>query len=192
MLWGLVAGVVLSGAIDHARWLGSVSHGHRVLAEAVLVTGTGLVVVLVAVILMGRFAGRVRHEAESLAAIARGLADEGLPRVVEALRDGADGGAAAAAANVQWPTGRVSEIAAAAGAITSIYRTAVAATAAEAGLRTASGRSWSAWAAGTSRCCTGSCASSTPWSSRRRAPPRWRSCSRLTTSPPGCAATRRA
>jgi signal transduction histidine kinase len=136
VLWGLVAGVVLSGTIDHARWLGSVSHGHRVLAEAVLVTGSGLVVALVAVILMGRFAGRVRHEAETLAAIARGLADEGLPRVVEALRDGADGGAAATAANVQWPAGRVSEIDDAAAAVATMYRTAVAATAAEAGLRT--------------------------------------------------------
>src|ERR1700689_1289795 len=96
VLWGLVAGVVLSGTLDKARWLGSTSHGHRVLAEAVLVTGTGLIVALVAVILMGRFAGRVRREAESLAAIARGLADEGLPRGVEALRDGAHGGAAAA------------------------------------------------------------------------------------------------
>jgi signal transduction histidine kinase len=137
VLWGLVTAVVLSGTLDKARWLGSISHDHRVLAEAALVTGTGLVVALVAVILMGRFAGRVRREAESLAAIARGLADEGLPRVVEALRDGADGGAAAAAAvNAQWPTGRVSEIDAAAAAVATMYRTAVAATAAEAGLRT--------------------------------------------------------
>jgi signal transduction histidine kinase len=137
VLWGLVTGVVLSGTLDDVRWPGSIAHGHRVLAETVLVTGTGLVVVLVAVILMGRFAGRVRREAESLASIARGLADEGLPRVVEALRDGADGGAAAAAAvSAQWPTGRVSEIDAAAAAVATMYRTAVAATAAEAGLRT--------------------------------------------------------
>jgi signal transduction histidine kinase len=140
VLWGLVVGVVLSGTLDKARWLGSIAHGHRGLAEAVLVTGAGLVVVLVAVILMGRFAGRVRREAESLAAIARGLADEGLPRVVEALRDGADGGGAAAAAaaavNPDWPSGRVSEIDAAAAAVATMYRTAVAATAAEAGLRT--------------------------------------------------------
>ncbi len=140
VLWGLVAAVVLSGTLDKAHWLASIAHGHRVLAEAVLVTGTGLVIVLVAVILMGRFAGRVRHEAESLAAIARGLADEGLPQVVEALRVGADGGAAvataAAAVSPQWPTGRVSEIDAAAAAVATMYRTAIAATAAEAGLRT--------------------------------------------------------
>ncbi len=137
VLWGLITAVVLSGKLDKARWLGSMTYGHRVLAEVALVTGTGLVVVLVAVILMGRFAGRVRHEAESLAAIARGLADEGLPRVVEALRDGADGGAAAAAAvNAHWPARRVSEIDDAAAAVATMYRTAVAATAAEAGLRT--------------------------------------------------------
>ena len=135
VLWGLVTGVVLSGTLDKAHWLGSMANGHRVLAEVVLVTGTGLVVVLVTVILMGRFAGRVRRDAESLAAIARGLADEGLPRVVEALRDGA-AGAAAAAVSPEWPTGRVSEIDAAAAAVATMYRTAVAATAAEAGLRT--------------------------------------------------------
>jgi hypothetical protein len=53
VLWGLVAGVVLTGTLDKAHWLGSMAHGHRVLAEAVLVTGTGLVVALVTVILMG-------------------------------------------------------------------------------------------------------------------------------------------
>ena len=136
VLWGLVTGVVLSGVLDKTHWLSSMANGHRVLAEVVLVTGTGLVVVLVAVMLVGRFAGRVRRDAESLAAIARRLADEGLPRVVEALRDGADGGAAAAAAvSPQWPAGRVSEIDAAVAAVATMYRTAVAATAAEAGLR---------------------------------------------------------
>ena len=136
VLWGLVTGVVLSGVLDKTHWLSSMANGHRVLAEVVLVTGTGLVVVLVAVMLVGRFAGRVRRDAESLAAIARRLADEGLPRVVEALRDGADGGAAAAAVSPQWPAGRVSEIDAAVAAVATMYRTAVAATAAEAGLRT--------------------------------------------------------
>ena len=135
VVWGLVTGVVLSGTLDKAHWLGSMANGHRVLAQVVLVTGTGLVVVLVAVMLMGRFAGRVRRDAESLAAIARGLADERLPRVVEALRDGADGAAAAAAVSPEWPTGRVSEIDAAAVAVATMYRTAVAATAAESGLR---------------------------------------------------------
>jgi signal transduction histidine kinase len=139
VLWGLVAAVVLSGMLDKAHWLAPIAPGHRELAETVLVTGTGLVVVLVAVILMGRFAGRVRHEAQSLAAIARGLADEGLPRVVEALRDGADGDAAATAAaaavNPEWLMGRVSEIDATAAAVATMYRTAIAATAAEAGLR---------------------------------------------------------
>ncbi|MGD0703392.1 MAG: ATP-binding protein [Trebonia sp.] len=132
----MVAALVLSGTLDKAHWLASIAHGHRVLGEAVLVTGTGLVVAVVAVILMGRFAGRVRRDAESLAAIARGLADEGLPRVVEAFRDGADGGAAAAAVQAGWPSGRVSEIDAAGAAVATMYRTAVAATAAEAGLRT--------------------------------------------------------
>jgi signal transduction histidine kinase len=137
VLWGLVTAVILSGMLDKERWLSSIAHGHRLLAEVVLVTGTGLVVVLVAVILTGRFAGRVRRDAESLAAIACGLADEGLPRAVEALRAGTDGAAAAAAAvNPEWPTGRVSEIDAAAAAVATMYRTAVAATAAEAGLRT--------------------------------------------------------
>jgi len=138
VLWGVVTAIVLSGTFNKAHWIASMGNGHRVLAEGVVVTGLGLVVVIVAVILMGRFAGRVRRDAESLAAIARGLADEGLPGVVEALRNGGDGGAAAAAAaavNPEWPTGRLSEIDTAAAAIATMYRTAVAATAAEAGLR---------------------------------------------------------
>ncbi len=137
VLWALLTAGVLSGALDHRlRWLAPAAHGHRVLAEAAVVTGAGLVVVFVAVILMGRFAGRVRGDAENLVAIARSLADEGLPRVVEALRDEADGRAvAAAAANAQWPAASVSEIDAAAEAVASMYRAAVSAAAAEAGLR---------------------------------------------------------
>jgi signal transduction histidine kinase len=136
VLWALVAVAVLSGALDRLRWLTSAAHGHRVLAESAVVTGAGLIVVLVTVILMGRFVDRVRRDAENLVAIAHSLADEGLPRVVEALREGADGKAlAVAAANTQWPQGSVSEIHAAAEAVASMYRAAVAATAAEAGLR---------------------------------------------------------
>jgi signal transduction histidine kinase len=136
VLWGLVAAAALSGALDRLRWLASAAHGHRVLAESAVVTGAGLIVVLVTVILMGRFVGRVRRDTENLVAIARSLADEGLPRVVEALRDGADGKAlGGAAANTQLPQGSVSEIRAAAEAVASMYRAAVAATAAEAGLR---------------------------------------------------------
>ena len=50
----------------------------------------------------------------------------------------------------------------------------------------------STWPGATRACCTGSWTSST--SSRRRSatPTRWPTCSRSTTSPPGCAATRRA
>jgi len=136
VLWGLVTAAVLSGALGRLHWLTRIAHGHRVLAESAVVTATGLIVLFVAVILMARFAGRVRRDAENLVAVARSLADEGLPRVVEALRNGADGRALAAeAATAQWPQGRVSEINAAADAVAGMYRAAVAATAAEAGLR---------------------------------------------------------
>lgn len=66
VLWGLVTAIVLGGAPDRVGWLVPAAHGHRVPAESAVATGAGLVVVFAAVILMGRFASRVRQDAESV------------------------------------------------------------------------------------------------------------------------------
>ena len=77
VLWGVLAGVVLSGAPDHLRWLGSAMRGHRALVGSTVLAGTGLVVVLVAALLMNRFARRVRLEAEGrVAASQRGAREQ--------------------------------------------------------------------------------------------------------------------
>jgi len=142
LLWGAVAWVVLSGTLARLSWLASVSPGQRVLIGSSVVTGSGLIVVLAALILVGRFARRMSREADELAATARHLADERLPQVVEALRSGESAGSgqsaervAEEAATVQWPRASVAEIAAVATAVARLHYSAVAAAAAEAGLR---------------------------------------------------------
>jgi len=133
LLWGVVTGVVLSGALARLGWLASVAPGHRALIEASVVTGSGLVVVLVTLILVGRFARRMSREADALAATARHLADERLPQIVKALRSGEQVAEEAMAAPL--PQASVAEIAAAVAAVARLHHSAVAAAAAEAGLR---------------------------------------------------------
>jgi signal transduction histidine kinase len=133
-LWGLVAWVVLSGTLDKLGWLATAAPAHRTLADTAVLTGAALLIVLVIVILMGRFARRLSGEVRELAAAGR-LADDRLPRAVEALRDGERSAADAARLPAPWPEPTVSEIATTATAIANMYRSAVDAAAAEAGLR---------------------------------------------------------
>jgi signal transduction histidine kinase len=133
LLWGVVTGVALSGAPARLGWLASVAPGHRALIEAAVVVGSGLAVVLVALILVGRFARRMSREADALAATARHLADERLPQIVEALRSGEQ--VAEEATTAPLPQATVAEIAATAAAVARLHYSAVAAAAAEAGLR---------------------------------------------------------
>ena len=77
VLWGVLAGVVLSGAPDRLHWLGSAMSGHRALVGSTMLAGTGLVVVLVAALLMNRFARRVQLAAEGrVAASERGAHEQ--------------------------------------------------------------------------------------------------------------------
>jgi signal transduction histidine kinase len=77
VIWGVLAGVVLSGAPDRLHWLGSAMRGHRALVGSTVLAGTGLLVVLVAALLMNRFARRVRFEAEGrVAASQRGAREQ--------------------------------------------------------------------------------------------------------------------
>jgi signal transduction histidine kinase len=76
VLWGALAAFVLSGRLARLRWLKSVTPDHRVLIGSAVLAGAGLIVVLAAVLLMGRFARRVWRAAESRTAAAQRTADE--------------------------------------------------------------------------------------------------------------------
>jgi signal transduction histidine kinase len=135
VLWGVVAWVVLSGALDRMHWFASATPHHRTLADVTVLTGAGLLVVLAAVILLGKFARRLSREVRELAAAAVLVAGEKLPQAVEALRNGEQTVADAERLPAGWPEPTVSELAATAAAIASVHRSAVAAAAAEAALR---------------------------------------------------------
>ena len=91
VLWGVLAGVVLSGAPDRLHWLGPAMRGHRALIGSTVLAGTGLIVVLVAALLMNRFARRVQREAEGrVAASQRGAYEQAMAAEAAeaALRNG--------------------------------------------------------------------------------------------------------
>jgi signal transduction histidine kinase len=91
VLWGVLAGVVLSGVPDRLHWLGPAMRGHRELIGSTVLAGTGLVVVLVAALLMNRFARRVQREAEGrVAASQRGAYEQAVAAEAAeaALRNG--------------------------------------------------------------------------------------------------------
>src|ERR1700748_639374 len=110
IIWAAIAGAVFAGALHH------VVHpsGHRALIEAFVVAGSGLLVALAVIALIWTAARQLAREAAGLAATARYLADEQLPKTVARLRDGA-GGADAAALQRGGP-GRPPTIAGLAGA----------------------------------------------------------------------------
>ena len=137
VLWGLVTAVVLIGFRQRWHWLVSAGQAHPALAGAAIIAGAGILVVLAAAALMGRFARRLTREIDGLATVARSLADDALPRTVAALRDGQQ--AADVTTTAPWPWGRpepsVTQLATAADAMARMHRSAVAAAAAEASLR---------------------------------------------------------
>ena len=133
VLWGAVAGLVLAGYLDKLRWLSTQTPGHRALTGAAIITGAGLIVVIVVVARLGWFARRLSAEFSALTATAGYLADEQLPKIVAAVRGGeliADD-----AASTQWPHMKIAELSAAATAIAGLHRAAVTAAVAEAALR---------------------------------------------------------
>ena len=132
LMWAAIAGAVFAGVLHH------VVHpsAHRALIEAVVVAGSGLLVALAVIALIWTAARQLAREAAGLAATARYLADEQLPKTVARLRDGA-GGAEAAALQAAVPVrpARIAEFAAVTTALASMQRTATTAAAAEARLR---------------------------------------------------------
>jgi signal transduction histidine kinase len=135
VLWGLLAWVVLSGTLDRLHWLASATPYQRAIVGTAVLSGSGLLVMLAAVILVGRFARRLSTEIRELAAVAAQVADEKLPAAVVALRNGEQTPADAERLPAGWPAPSVREIAATATAIASVRRSAIAAAAAEAALR---------------------------------------------------------
>jgi len=77
VLWGALAAVVLSNVPDRLHWLSPAMRSHRALIGSAVLAGTGLIVVLVAALLMNRFARRVQFEAEGrVAASQRGAHEQ--------------------------------------------------------------------------------------------------------------------
>src|SRR5579859_3120700 len=135
VLWAVAVGVILGSSLTGH---GVFSRNHRELVGIVLIVAAGLVVVIAALILTGSFARRLSRDITGLSATARRLADEQLPQLMERLRAGeqvlpAKQPGEDAAATADLP--KTAEIADAVAAIASLQHTAVAAAAAEAGLR---------------------------------------------------------
>lgn len=137
VLWGLAAAAVLIGYRRRWHWLVAADQAHPALAGAAVIAAAAIIVVLAAVALMARFARQLTREIDGLATAARYLADDALPRTLAALRDGQEAGDMTATAPLPWrgPEPSVTQLAATADAITRMHRSAVAAAAAEASLR---------------------------------------------------------
>jgi signal transduction histidine kinase len=134
VLWGLLAGLVLDGKLDRLRWLSMTSPSHQMVIGATVIVGAGLLVVVTVVMRLAWFARRLAEEISSLTVTAGTLAGEQLPRIVAALRTG-EQVTDDVSVRPAGPSMKIAEIAAAATAINGLYRAAVAATVAEAGLR---------------------------------------------------------
>ena len=131
LVWAAIAGAVFAGALHH------VVHpsAHRAMIEAVVVAGSGLIVALAVVALIWAAGRQLAREAAGLAAVARYLADEQLPRTVARLRDGAGSAEAASQQAALARPARIAEFAAVTAALASMHGTATTAAAAEARLR---------------------------------------------------------
>ena len=118
LLWVAAAAAALAGALDGLPGFRSAAPHHQAVLESSVIIGAGLVVVLVAVLLTWTFTRRVARELTSLAA---GAGQLGSPQ-----QQG----------SAPWTGAASAEIEAVAEALLSMQRTASAAAAAEAGVRT--------------------------------------------------------
>ena len=132
LLWALAAGALLGSSLrGHGLW----SPDHREVIELMILVGAGLLIVLICVILMGRFSARLSRDIAALAAAARRTADEQLPQLLERLRSGDAAPASLPGAAQSRPRPKNAEIAQALAAVASLEQTALGAAAGEAGLR---------------------------------------------------------
>jgi signal transduction histidine kinase len=132
LVWVAVAVAVFAGALRHIMH----PSGHRAIVEAAVVAGAGLVVALAVIALIWSAARKLGREAAGLAAMARYLADDQLPKTVVRLRDGT-GPAEALAQQASFPVrpAKISEFAAVTTALSTMQRTATMAAVDEARLR---------------------------------------------------------
>lgn len=135
VVWGLL----LTGVITVAMTAPDTPERDRqVVLDFVVVIGIGVAIVVVGVALMGLFARRLARDITGLETTARYLADEQIPQLMERLRQGEQ--VVAPAEPALRPRTKTAEIARAQAAIASLQHTAVAAAAAEAGLRNGIGK----------------------------------------------------
>src|SRR5882757_6151426 len=122
LVWAAIAGAVFAGALHH------VVHpsAHRAIIEAVVAAGSGLIVALAVVALMWAAGRQLAREAAGLAALARYLADEQLPKAVASLRDGAGSAEALTQQAALARPARIAEFAAVTAALASMQGTATA------------------------------------------------------------------
>jgi signal transduction histidine kinase len=137
LAWAVAVGVVL---VSSLAGRGVFSRNHRELAGIALIVAAGMIVVIAALILTGSFARRLSRDVAGLAATARQLAGEELPQIMKRLRAGERGSQAEGEVSQDGRTApddqpKITEVADAVAAITSLQQTAVAAAVAEAGLR---------------------------------------------------------
>jgi len=135
VLWGLVLGAVISGAIGGPD---TPHHDHEVVVGFVVVTGIGLAIIIAAVVMMGLFARRLARDITDMEATARHLAEEQMPELVERLRRGEQGVVPQEIAPP--PRTKTAEIARAEAAMASLQHTAAVAAAGEASLRNGIGQ----------------------------------------------------
>jgi len=135
VLWALALGAVIGGAVGGPD---TPHHDHEVVVGFVAVTGFGLVIIIVAVVMMGRFARRLAADITDLESTARHLAEEEMPGLVERLRRGEQG--VVPEEIMRQPRTKTTEIARADAAMASLQHTAAVAAAGEASLRNGIGQ----------------------------------------------------
>ena len=108
-------------------------YSNRILLEAILAGGLGLIAVVASILLAVWLGRRLTGELTELHENVQGMADERLPSVVERLRRGDE--VDASAESPQPAPGRITEIAKVAGAFATVQRTAVEAAVGQANLR---------------------------------------------------------
>jgi signal transduction histidine kinase len=128
-VWGF-AGAAVGDAFAHG---GRASLHGTVLIEVVLAATIGLLAVLVAGLLLGRFARQITRDVASLEASARSFADQQLPGIIDRLHHG---DAVDPLSAVQAPPRtRIAELSRVAAALDGVQRTAVISAAAEISVR---------------------------------------------------------
>jgi signal transduction histidine kinase len=82
VIWAALTGAAFGGALGNPHWLAVMAPGHRRIAEAGIVAGSGLLIAIVALALAGLFASRLSRELATLARNASLLADDQAPALV--------------------------------------------------------------------------------------------------------------